>query len=153
MPGGSELTLILLALFIIPSIFYLITLQKTLEAVTPANRKMPPGQVWLLLIPLFNYIWQFFTVSNIADSIKLECERLNIPVSEERPTYNIGLTKNILSLCVFIPFFGGLASLAFIVCWIIYWVKVNEYKKLINANKDNDILDAEQGIFYDTKNV
>lgn len=153
MPGGSELTLILLALFIIPVIFYLITLQKTLEAIIPANRRMPPGQVWLLLIPLFNYIWQFFAVSNIADSIKAECERLNIPVSEERPTYNIGLAKNILSLCVLIPFLGGLASLAFIVCWIIYWVKVNEYKKLIDANKDNDILDAEQGIFYDTKSV
>ena len=151
MPGGIEITLILLALFIIPAIFYLITLQKTLEAISPANRRMPPNQVWLLLIPLFNYIWQFFTVSNISDSIKAECIRLNIPVSEQRPTYNIGLTKNILSICAVIPLFGVLASLASIVCWIIYWVKVNEYKNLIIANKDNDILDAEQGIFFDTK--
>jgi hypothetical protein len=88
MPGGAEFVLILFALFLIPAIFYLITLQKTLETIVPENRKMPPGQVWLLLIPLFNYIWQFFTVSNIADSIKAECERLNIPINEDRPTYN-----------------------------------------------------------------
>jgi hypothetical protein len=153
MPGGAELTLILLALFLIPAIFYLITLQKTLEAIIPENRKMPPGQVWLLLIPLFNYIWQFFTVSNIADSIKAECLRLNIPINEDRPTYNIGLAKNILSLCGIIPMIGGIFSLAAIICWIIYWVKVNEYKNLIIANRDNNILDAEKGIFFDTKSV
>ncbi len=151
MPGASELTLILVLLFIIPVIFYLITLQKTLEAIIPENRKMPPGQVWLLLIPLFNYIWQFFTVSNIADSIKAECNRLNIPCNEDRPTYNIGLAKNILALCGIIPVVGLLFTLGFIVCWIIYWVKVNEYKNLIIANRDNDILDAEKGIFYDSK--
>ena len=151
MPGGAELTLILIALLLVPAIFYLITLQKTLEAISPENRQMPPGQVWLLLIPLFNYIWQFLTVSNIADSIKAECYRLNIPTTENRPTYNIGLAKNILSLCGLIPGIGSLCSLAFLVCWIIYWVKVNEYKNLIIANKDNAILDAEQGIFFDNK--
>lgn len=153
MPGASELTLILILLCIIPAIFYLITLQKTLEAISPENRKMSPGQVWLLLIPIFNFIWQFIAVNNIADSIKAECYRLNIPTNEERPTYNIGLAKNILGICGIIPVIGGLFSLGFIVCWIIYWVKVNEYKNLIIANRDNAILDAEQGIFFDTKNV
>lgn len=46
---------------------------------------------------------------------------------------------------------GTIFSLGFIICWIMYWVKVNEYKNLIIANKDNAILDAEQGIFFDNK--
>jgi hypothetical protein len=99
MPGGTELTLVLLILFLVPAIFYLITLQKTLEAISPGNRKMPAGQVWLLMIPIFNYVFQFIAVNKIADSIKEECYRLNIPTTEDRPTYNIGLTKNILSIC------------------------------------------------------
>lgn len=153
MPGGVELTLILLALFLIPAIFYMITLQKTLEAISPENRMMPPGQVWLLMIPIFNYIFQFIAVNKIADSIKAECYRLSIPVAEDRPTYNIGLTKNILGICGLIPVLGSIFSLGFIICWIIYWVKVNEYKNLIIANKDNAILDAEQGIFFDNKPI
>lgn len=151
MPGSSELTLLFLLLFIIPVIFYLITLQKTLEAIIPENRKLPPPQVWLLLIPLFNLIWQFVTVNSISDSIKAECYRLNVPVKEDRPTFNIGQAKNVLSLCGLIPVIGAVFTLASVVCWIIYWIKVNEYKNLIIANKDNNLLDAEKGIFYDSK--
>src|ERR1700712_2050103 len=108
MPEESTLiiTFILLLLFIIPVIFYLITLQKTLESISLPNRKMPPVQVWLLLIPIVNFIWQFFVVSNISDSIKAECNRLNIPTTEDRPTFNIGLAKNILSICSIIPVLG-----------------------------------------------
>ena len=152
----SMLPFILLVVFIVliivlvPFVFYLITLQKTLEAISPENRRMAPGQVWLLFIPLFNFIWQFMVVTNISDSIRDECYRLSIPVSEDRPTYNIGLAKNILGLCGFIPVLGIFCSIASIICWIVYWVKVNEYKNLIIANKDNDMLDAERGVFHNT---
>jgi hypothetical protein len=88
-------------------------------------------------------VWQFIMVNNIADSIKAECERLHIPAKENRPTAGIGLAWNISSVCFFIPF----ASLASLVLWIIYWVKVNEYKNLIIENKDNYLLDAERQIF------
>ena len=146
MPGGSEWILILFTLgiiFLVPYIFFLLTLQNTLKAISYENRKMPPANVWLMLIPLFNIVWQFIMVNNIADSIKAECERLHIPVKENKPTAGIGLAWNISSVCFFIPF----ASLASLVLWIIYWVKVNEYKNLIIANKDNFLLDAERQIF------
>jgi hypothetical protein len=147
--GSTALiTLLLLVLLLIPTIFYFISLQKALEAVSPENRQMPPGQVWLSLIPLFNFVWMFFVVNKIAQSFQLECYGLNIPVKELKPTQGIGNAKNILHLCALIPVVGELASLGFIVCWIIHWVKVNEYKNLILANRDNIILDAEEGIFH-----
>lgn len=148
--GGTEWTIILVAcgVALIPYIFFLLTLQNTLKAISPESRKMPPGNVWLMCIPLFNIVWQFIMVSRIADSITDECVRLNIPLKERRPTYNSGLVWNICNFLTFIPFIGGLAAL---VTWIIYWVKVNEYKNLIIANRNNFLLDAERNIFYGDK--
>ena len=147
LPGGSEWISILIVLgivFIVPYVFFLLTLQNTLLAISPENRKMPPSNVWLMFIPLFNLVWQFIMVTNIAESIKAECVRLNISVNERKPTAGIGLAWNICSVCFFIPF----APLASLVLLIIYWVKVNEYKNLITTNKDNFLLDAEKNIFY-----
>ncbi len=145
--GASSLTLLFLAAFLVPTIFYLISLQKALEAVSPENRQMPPGQVWLLLIPLFNFVWMFYVVNKIADSFQLECYRLNIPTSEVKPTKGVGSAKNMLRICTFIPLIGTMANIGFVICWIIYWIKVVQIKNLIIANRDNFLLDAEKGIF------
>ena len=87
-------------------------------------------------------------VDKIAKSIVAECSQLKIPVKEEKPTYSIGLAWNICNCLIFIPFIGSLASL---ITFIIYWVKVNEFKNLIKANKTNYMLDAERDIFYGDK--
>lgn len=137
---------VVVILILVPYILFLLTLQKTLQIISPENRRMPPGNVWLMFIPLFNIVWQFIMVSRIADSLMEECIRLNIPLSEQRPTYNIGLTYNICSLISdVIPILGPLAALT---TWIMYWIKVNEYKKLLITNKDNYMLDAEKEIFH-----
>jgi hypothetical protein len=146
--GSAATTLLMVGLFIIPTILYFISLQKALEAVSEENRLMPPGQVWLCLIPIFNFVWMFFVVNKIADSFRLECYRLNIATTELRPSRGIGMAKNILRLCTFIPVIGILANLGFVICWILHWIKVNQIKNLIIANRDNFTLDAEQGIFH-----
>ncbi|MEO6730564.1 MAG: hypothetical protein ABIN01_05060 [Ferruginibacter sp.] len=139
---------LLFFLVLIPTVFYISTLQKALEAVSDENRRMPPGQVWLLLIPLFNFIWMFVVVNKIAESFNAECSLLNIPTDETNPTQGIGNTKNIFRLCTMIPVIGLLAGIGYLVCWIMHWIKVNEYRNLILANKDNLILEAEKGIFH-----
>jgi len=48
--------IIILALFLVPGIFFLLTLQNTLKVISPENRKMQPSNVWLMFIPLFNII-------------------------------------------------------------------------------------------------
>lgn len=136
-----------LALFVIPGIFFLLTLQNTLKSISVENRKMPPSNVWLLFIPIFNVVWQFIVVDNIAKSITAECMRLNIPVKNAKPTYNIGLAWNICNFITFIPFIG----LSALVTFILYWVKVAEFKRLIQANQDNYMLDAERDIFNANK--
>lgn len=143
--------ILLLLLFVIPFIFYLVTLQNTLAAMAIESRTMSPGQVWLLFVPLFNIVWQFILISRMADSIKNECLRLNIPVGEERPAFSLGLTMTLLYLGSLVlnqgsmfPLLGSVTSLAAIICWVVYWVKINRYKNLIIANQDNFLLDIER---------
>ena len=143
MPGGLEWLMVFACMgiiFILPLIFFIITLQNALLAVSPHNRKMPAGNVWLLLIPVFNIVWLFLVVGNIADSYRSEFMERNIPSDEARPSYNIGLATAVLQCCCIIPVLNILAGFGFLVCWIIYWVKVAglknqlEYAKSANSH-------------------
>ena len=69
---GPGFQFLFLALFLIPAIFFLLTLQNTLKAISEENRKMPPANVWLMFIPLFNIVWQFIMVDRIAHSLLVQ---------------------------------------------------------------------------------
>ncbi|WP_118950247.1 DUF4328 domain-containing protein [Taibaiella helva] len=130
-PSGLEALLVFLAvliLLVISFVLYLITLQNTLKAIQSENQRMPPGQVWLLFIPLFNLVWQFIVVSRVASSIQAEQRARGVEYPDPSVN-NIGLTYCILNCLGIIPFVGALARLAAMVCWIIHWVKVNAYRK------------------------
>ena len=127
------LVLVVVVLALAAFIFFLITLQNALKAVRPENRKMRPGQVWLLLIPLFSLVWQFMVVDRVADSLANEYRSRGITPGEQRPGYSVGLAFCILGICSFIPLIGTLASLGSIVCWIIYWVKIANYKNALGT--------------------
>ncbi len=146
-PYGSEMMTILiivllglLFLYLIPKIFYLLTLQNTLKKISIENRKMPPGQVWLNLIPLFSLVWQFITVSAIADSLKTEFAKRNLTVTEDRPGYSMGLIYCILNCCTIVPILGALAGIGAFVCWIMYWIKIHDYKSKLKVS--DTVLDA-----------
>ena len=136
--GAAELLIILLILIlsIIPLIFYLLTLQNTFNEISNQNRKMPSGQVWLTLIPLFGLVWQFIIVNRMSDSLKAEFVKRNIKVEEDRPGIGIGLAYCILYCCSIIPFLGILSGIAGLICWIIYWTKINGYKIKLQENRN-----------------
>ena len=141
--GTVELLIVIgifILIFLIPAIFFLLTQQNTLKAIQPLNRTMSPGEVWLQLIPLFNIVWQFVVVRRISESLQRELNSENRfsfegvshtshYISDERPTYQIGMAFCILNCCSIIPILGTLARIAAIICWIVYWVKLSEYKK------------------------
>lgn len=133
--------LLLLAFFLALAIFFLLTQVRTLDLIRPENRRMTPGQVWLQLIPLFGLFYQFTVIARLSDSIRNE---LNSPTgdsifaeetipSNHRPTYSVGISYAILFCISIIPFplLKGLASLAGLVLWVVYWVQLAGYKKRI----------------------
>jgi hypothetical protein len=154
--AGGLYQIILLLAFLIPAVFFMLTQQKTLQAIQKPNRLMVPGLVWLQIVPLFGQIWQFFVVSRIANSIKKELASRQddsilgfsdiTAVEEEgkRPTYVIGLVYCILytvgllvdvSIAInprnlkFMIWFIAFSMLGGMICWIVYWVQLAGYKR------------------------
>ncbi|HUE36213.1 MAG TPA: hypothetical protein VMO20_02390 [Candidatus Acidoferrum sp.] len=111
------------AVLLIPGIFYCLTLQKALNRCAPENRAMAPGLVWLLFIPLFNLVWNFLVVINMAKSLGAEFQKRGM-AEDPQPGKTIGLIMSILAVCGFIPVLGVFCSLGALICWIIYWVKI-----------------------------
>lgn len=135
--GGPEIIILFLVIFgiaLLPMIFYLLNLQKAMEQVSPDLRKISPGSVWLLLIPVFGVIWNFIMVGHIADSLSAEYQRRNMPRNEDRLGYQTGMTMAILQVCGIIPFIGPIAGIVGLVFWILYWVKVNGYRTQLESN-------------------
>lgn len=129
----AVLSVVFCFLFLIPAIFYLLTLQKTLAKCAPGARTMEPGMVWLGIIPLVNLVFNFFLVLAIAGSLRNEFRRRGVPVNEADPAQGIGLAMCICACCGIIPVLGVVASLASLVLWIVYWVKVAEYSRMLDV--------------------
>ena len=121
--GGIVLAgLGLLAILIVPTVFYLLCMQKALTLAGRENREMEPGMVWLMFIPLFGLVWQFFIVKHVSGAVKKWAAAHNKDVADGG--WAIGLTACILCCCGIIPALGLLASIGGLVCLIIWWVKV-----------------------------
>jgi hypothetical protein len=138
--GFAVLVIFIFVALIVVGFLYLGSLSSALKSVSPANRKMSPGQVYLLLIPIFNFIWYFFVVTRIADSFEAEYKNRNLPC-ENRPTYNIGIAYAIgLVVNIFTSFVPGLNILIMIsvfILWMIYWVAVAKHTRILESGAGN----------------
>ena len=129
--------LILLGIALLPWFFFLLSLQNLLDRVNARNRAMPAGQVWLNFIPLFNLGWFVYTVVKVRDSVRDEYASRGWPVTGDLG-YNVGISAAILLIATFllawIPVIGWGLSVAYLVCWIIYWVRMAELKNRLGQS-------------------
>ncbi len=148
------LQIALLLAFVIPAILFFIAQQRVLQVISPENREMSPGSVWLQLIPVFGMIWQFIVVIRIAHSISMEMaskigksilddSQVQIKDTDESPTYTIGIAYCILTTLgvimnystmhssSYLALLGSFFVLAGMVCWIIYWVRLVKAKNIL----------------------
>ena len=143
--------IVLLVVYLGVMIPFLLTMQNALKAVSPENRRMRPGLVWLSLIPYFNYIWNFFLVIRVSESLDEELYKRGIPAGESKPGYGAGMAYCVLALVALIPLFllKVLATITALICFIVFWVKIYNYKSQLksmlpkNEPGMRDILDSE----------
>lgn len=93
-----------------------------LKALPEEYQQMPPGQVWLLLIPCFPIVWNFFVYQRIAKSFQnyfaATGNSRNGDCGEQ-----LGLVYAICVVCTVVPYLGCLALLAALVLLIVLIVK------------------------------
>jgi len=125
------LSIAIIAIILLPMIFFLLHLQKLLTRCKTAD-KMTPGLVWLNLIPLFNFGWIFYTVSCVRDSLKIEFKSRVLETDDPQFGYSIGLAYCITWVCSIVPVVGFFSSIASIILFIIYWVKTHKYSSQLD---------------------
>jgi len=93
---------------------------------------MSPGSVWYLLVPFVGIVWNFFVVSALADSLGNEFRLRGIPTNDPKPGKSLGFAMSVCGACMIIPFVNLLAIVPELILWIVYWVKIAGYSRLLN---------------------
>jgi ribosomal protein L40E len=150
--------LIFTAAWLVPQALMLLTLRKLLSEVSPENRAMAPGLVWLGLVPVFNLVWLFIIVRKVRRSVRAEFRMREWP---PRGDYGyvagaiypsalvVGTALRVIDLiCVFavrrfevsaghwaLVWIGNAGILIALVCFIVYWVKCAQLRKYMMLQK------------------
>lgn len=119
-------------------VMYLLTLQNTLKAIRPQNRSIIPTSVWLMLIPVFNFVWNFILAKKIAFSLEKEFTEIGQQM-DARPLYNLGVFSSVMYIVTLAAKYvhGGVFLItAGLIVWIMYWKKIVEYKNALRKLKN-----------------
>lgn len=139
----------LIALNCVPGLLRMVSFYLTYNNMTTAGVVIT---VLVYIISIFVVIWHFRVVHAVADSIEAEFDSREIPI-EHRPSYQTGI---FMAVAGAITLFGEvpglyiivrLATLAFLIGMIVYWVRVHKYKKEIESLPEHH--DSESMIFKD----
>lgn len=127
--GGATVVLVVM-LIINAVICWLVS--GVLKRVPAEHRKMEPGLVWLLMIPCFPIVWNFFVFQRIPDSLKSYFDSIG-KTDVGDCGKQLGLFYAIAGACSIVPFLNYLAGPASLILLIIVLVKLMDLKKSLPA--------------------
>jgi hypothetical protein len=132
-----------LVVLLIVFTFFFLTLSKALSRCHHRNRTMEPGQVWLNFIPLFHLVWMFITANRVSDSLRNEFYDRGWERGEDDYGRGLGTTACVLWIVGGLPYIGVLFGIGWLVCFIIYWVKIANYSSQLASRYDGDYEDDD----------
>jgi len=100
------------------------------QRVPASFRKLEPGLVWLLLIPCFNIVWNFFVFPKLSESFKAYFDSVG-DSSVGDCGRDLALGYAVCSAISIIPFVGCLTGLVSLALVILFLVKANDLKNRI----------------------
>lgn len=142
------------------AIFFNLTLQRSMAAVSKRNQTILPGLIWLnfIPIPIVNTVWTMIFGIMTCNAMNKDAGKKIAPITLAIVYPSLGLLINILSIITgfvivrpgdstdFISIIVGLLSITTFVLWIIFWVQINIAKnKLKNMSvspNDGESLDS-----------
>lgn len=117
--------------FLVVQVFFALTLRNLLLQCDPANRKVNPDYVWFNLIPLFNLIWPFILNPKVCASVRAEFAKRGIHEAGDFG-HTLGILYPILLITLIIPIIGLLGVLASMILFILFWVKMAHFKRVLS---------------------
>jgi len=128
-------------LFIISEVvalLFVLSLKKTLEKCSPTSRAMDGGMLWLLMIPLVNFVTNFMVVTNMAKSLANEFRARGIQSPEAEPGKSVGMAFSIcgaglIVLAFIAPALENIAGLVYCVLFGFYWKKMNDFSRMLDS--------------------
>lgn len=115
----------ILAAFLIGIALYCMTLQRFLARAAPENRAMAPRGVWLMFVPFYNIIEDFFIIRGVTETLRREAAT-NSALAETRSFGAFsGYGWCVAQVVALIPNrIGEGAALIALLLWLWHWVLI-----------------------------
>jgi type II secretory pathway pseudopilin PulG len=124
--GAPELFIILLvfaATLLIPLLVCFL-LYNAFRRIPVESRQMDPALVWLLMIPCFSLVWNFFVFTRLPRSLKSHFDSAGRRDVDDCG-WSLGLGYSICAAISIIPYLGCLTAIAALVLLVLFLAKVN----------------------------
>ncbi len=131
----------IVATFIVGVALYCRSLQKCLSLVQPSCQAMKPKMVWLMFVPFYNIVEDFFIIQNVTRSLEQEAqinERLKDMNNFGRVSGFAWCIAQVASL--FPSSIGEGASFIALTFWVAHWRLIAKVNNLLTI----DSLDKKQ---------
>jgi SH3-like domain-containing protein len=99
--AGSFIVVVLLfVLLFVLYIFYMVDIQRAMDALPPDNRPFPGATIWLALLPMMGVIWQFIFLFSLSLAIQREFTRRRV---REGSGFGLVSAQVVMSCLTFVP--------------------------------------------------
>jgi len=131
---GSTISILIILVFLLLVLFYAFDLIKLLNLVSPESRNTKPKSVWLMFLLPYNFIEDFFIISNVAISLEKEAS-INSKLSSFKTFGRVsGFGWCLAQIVSLIPNdLGSLAGFVALIFWCWHWVFIRKVNKTLNA--------------------
>lgn len=126
--AGAIAFVLLIGLVINAVICWLIS--SALQRIPEGHRKISPGQVWLLMIPCFSFVWNFIVFQRVPESFQSHFNSVGRNDLGDCGK-QLGLWFSIASVGSMIPVLQYVAGPAALVLMILCLVKFHDLKNRI----------------------
>lgn len=120
---------IILLLFTI-AILFIRSIHQLYQNANPEFRTIEPIMTWLLMLPLFNFVWMFVVLRSVQQLLYQELRIRNIVFEGDR-LYNIGVVLGVSNIFILFPYVRWVSIPTSLILFIIYWTQILKYKRLL----------------------
>lgn len=133
---GTIGSIVVVTVFLALVYAYASDLRTTLKSVNQGSRAAEPNSVWLMFLLPYNFIEDFFIISNVAKSLEAE-SRINPALSGLRSFGRIsGIGWCLAQVVSLIPnTIGAIAGGVAVFLWVWHWVFVRRANKMLAGSQ------------------